>query len=251
MTAQTPRTAIITGAATGIGAGVAKSLAAQGHRLALWDVKADIVHALAKEITAGGGQAEAFEVDVSNRAAVTAAAEATRAALGPIGIIVTSAGIARFTPLLEIEPAEWDLILAVNLTGTFDCIRAVVPDMLEAGWGRIVTISSSSAQSGTRNMAHYVASKGGVISLTKALALELAGNGITANTIPPTLVDTPMVEEWTTAGKFPGAAAVAQAIPVKRAGLPSDIGAAAAFLCSEEASYITGQVIGVNGGMYI
>lgn len=251
MSAQTPRTAVITGAATGIGAGVAKALAEQGHRLALWDLKADIVHALAKEITAAGGQAEAFEVDVSDRAAVAAAADATRAALGPVGIVVTSAGIARFTALLEITPQEWDQIISVNLTGTFESIKAFVPDMVEAGWGRIVTIASSSAQSGTRNMAHYVASKGGVISLTKALALELAGNGITANTIPPTLVDTPMVDEWTAAGKFPGAAAVGQAIPVKRAGVPADIGAAAAFLCSEEASYITGQVIGVNGGMYI
>jgi NAD(P)-dependent dehydrogenase (short-subunit alcohol dehydrogenase family) len=123
--------------------------------------------------------------------------------------------------------------------------------MVGAGWGRIVTISSSSAQSGAPNMAHYVASKGGVISLTKALAYELARNGITVNTIPPSLVDTPMVQHATDAGDFPGLDIVGPMVPLGRAGTPADIAAACSFLCSEGGSYITGQVIGVNGGMYI
>ena len=112
--------------------------------------------------------------------------------LGPVTILVTSAGIAAFDPVLDITPEKWERVLGVNLFGTFHCAQAALPDMMAAGWGRIVTISSSSAQSGAPYMAHYVASKGGVIGLTKALARELAGQGITVNTIPPTLVDTPM-----------------------------------------------------------
>jgi NAD(P)-dependent dehydrogenase (short-subunit alcohol dehydrogenase family) len=123
--------------------------------------------------------------------------------------------------------------------------------MLPAGWGRIVTISSSSAQSGAPRMAHYAASKGGVIALTKALAVELARSGITANTIPPSLVHTPMVDKAVAAGDFPGVDIVAPMIPLGRAGTPDDIAGACSFLCSDDGSYITGQVIGVNGGMYI
>jgi NAD(P)-dependent dehydrogenase (short-subunit alcohol dehydrogenase family) len=153
--------------------------------------------------------------------------------------------------VLEITPETWDRIIAVNLTGTFSCVQAAVPDMLAADWGRIVTISSSSAQSGAPNMAHYAASKGGVISLTKALAGELARRGVTVNTIPPSLVDTPMVRNAEAAGDFPGVDVVAPRVPVGRAGTPADIAGACSFLCSDGASYITGQVIGVNGGMYI
>jgi len=123
--------------------------------------------------------------------------------------------------------------------------------MVAAGWGRIVTIASSSAQSGAPNMAHYVSSKGGVISMTKAIAVEFARSGITANTIPPTLVDTPMARKAEAAGDFIGVDVVAPMVPVGRAATPDDIAATAAFLCSDDAGYITGQVIGVNGGMYI
>ena len=139
----------------------------------------------------------------------------------------------------------------MNLTGTFTCVQAAVADMLPAGWGRIVTISSSSAQSGAPRMAHYAASKGGVIGLTKALAVELARSGITANTIPPSLVNTPMVDKAVAAGDFPGVDIVGPMIPVGRAGTPDDIAGACSFLCSDDGSYITGQIIGVNGGMYI
>ncbi len=139
----------------------------------------------------------------------------------------------------------------MNLTGTFTCVQAALPDMLAAGWGRIVTISSSSAQSGAPNMAHYAASKGGVIALTKALAVELARSGITVNTIPPSLVDTPMARQAEARGDFPGVDVVGPMVPLGRAGTPADIAAACSFLCSEGGSYITGQIIGVNGGMYI
>ena len=156
-----------------------------------------------------------------------------------------------FDALLDITPESWDRIIAVNLTGTFTCVQAAVPDMLAAGWGRIVTISSSSAQSGAPNMTHYAASKGGVISLTKSLAVELARSGITVNTIPPSLVDTPMARQAEAAGDFPGVDVVGPMVPVGRAGTPADIAAACSFLCSDGGSYITGQLIGVNGGMYI
>jgi len=171
--------------------------------------------------------------------------------LGPITIAVTSAGIESFDSLLDITPEKWDRILAVNLTGTFTCVQLAVPDMIAAGWGRIVTISSSSAQSGAPNMAHYVASKGGVIGLTKALARELASHGITANTIPPTIVDTPMARKAEAAGDVPSVDVMGRMVPLGRAGTPEDIATACSFLCSDHAGYITGQVMGVNGGMYI
>ncbi len=144
----------------------------------------------------------------------------------------------------------WDRMMAVNLTGTFHCLQAAVPDMVEAGWGRIVTISSSSAQSGTRRMSHYVASKGGVIAFTKALALDLAPHRITVNTIPPGVIDTPMMRRPIEAGTMDEDAVLARA-PLGRLGTPEDIAAACVFLCSEEAGYITGQQINVNGGWYL
>ena len=174
-----------------------------------------------------------------------------RAELGPIEIMVTSAGFDEFESFTDITPEAWDRMLAVNLTGTFHCIQSAIPDMLAAGWGRIVTISSSSAQSGANRMAHYVASKGGVVGLTKALAVEYAPNGITVNTIPPGFIDTPMARRAEARGDLPSIDAVAARTPVRRAGTPEDIAAACAFLCSDEAGYITGQLIGVNGGWYL
>jgi len=197
------------------------------------------------------GQAVAVEVDVADRPSVEAAFARTRAELGPVEILVTSAGIEAFQALADITPDSWDRIIAVNLTGTFTCVQAAVPDMVAARWGRIVTISSSSAQSGAPNMAHYTASKGGVIALTKSLAVEFARQGITVNTIPPSLVDTPMARQAEAAGDFPGVDVIAPMVPLGRAGTPADIAAACSFLCSDGGGYITGQVIGVNGGMYI
>src|SRR5687768_7319600 len=185
------------------------------------------------------------------RSSVDGGFERVRSELGPVEILVTSAGIESFDPVLDNTAETWDRIIAVNLTGTFTCVQAAVPDMLAAGSGRIVTIASSSAQSGAPNMAHYVASKGGVIALTKALAVELARSGITVNTISPSLVDTPMSRNAEAKGDFPGVDVVGPMVPVGRAGTPADIAAACSFLCSDGGSYITGQVIGVNGGMYI
>jgi 2-hydroxycyclohexanecarboxyl-CoA dehydrogenase len=243
------RVAVVTGGASGIGLGVARSFLADGYRVAILDYRG--AAAAADELAGGGATVLAADVDVADRASVKEGFERVRTEFGPVDILVTSAGIESFTPVLEITDEGWDRIITVNLTGTFTCIQAALPDMVGAGWGRIVTISSSSAQSGAPNMAHYVASKGGVISLTKALAYELARNGITVNTIPPSLVDTPMVQHATDAGDFPGLDIVGPMVPLGRAGTPADIAAACSFLCSEGGSYITGQVIGVNGGMYI
>jgi len=245
------RVAVITGAASGMGLAISRRLAAQGHRVGVLDLDGDGAERAAAELAGTGAQALSAKVDVTDRGAVDEAVERVRTELGPVEIMVTSAGLDGFTPFLDIMPAQWDRMLAVNLTGTFHCLQAAVPDMLAAGWGRIVTISSSSAQSGARNMAHYVASKGGVIGLTKALAAELAPHGITVNTIPPGSVETPMTRRAEAAGNLPSSEVLAQMIPVRRTGTPDDVAAACAFLCSEEAGYITGQQINVNGGRYV
>ena len=173
----------------------------------------------------------AIDVEVAERSSVEKGSAVSGAELGPVEILVTSAGIESFTPVLDITADGWDRIIGVNLTGTFSCVQAALPDMVASRWGRIVTISSSSAQSGAPNMAHYAASKGGVIGLTKALAVELARSGITVNTIPPSLVDTPMARKAEAAGDFPGVDVVGPMVPMGRAGTPADIAAACSYLC--------------------
>jgi 2-hydroxycyclohexanecarboxyl-CoA dehydrogenase len=248
---MTSRIAVVTGAASGIGLGIATRLAGDGHAVALLDQDGGAAEKAASELSGAGHKASGYEVDVADRAAIERAYASVRQDLGPITIVVTSAGIEAFEPVVEITPEKWDRLIAVNLTGTFTCVQLAVPDMIEAGWGRIVTISSSSAQSGAPNMAHYVASKGGVIGLTKALARELADRHITANTIPPTIVDTPMARKGVAGGHVPSIEVMGRMVPLGRAGTPDDIAGACSYLCSEDGSYVTGQVIGVNGGMYI
>jgi NAD(P)-dependent dehydrogenase (short-subunit alcohol dehydrogenase family) len=222
------RVALVTGGASGIGAAICRHLEHAGNSVAALD------------LTTG--------VDVSDRVAVDNAVAKVRAELGPIEILVTSAAIASFTPFEEITIDEWTQMVAVNLTGTFHCIQAVIPDMVAAGWGRIVTIASSAGQVGSPLQAHYSATKGGVIALTKALAREYASRGITVNTIPPFTVDTPMFRAAQDAKQLPGSDVVARMVPAGRLGTPDDIAAACAFLCSDAAGYITGQVIAPNGG---
>jgi 2-hydroxycyclohexanecarboxyl-CoA dehydrogenase len=245
------RTAVVTGGGSGMGMAICHHLARQGRKVAVLDVDADAAERVAKDLDAAGSAALGVPVDVSDRTAVDAALDQVRSLLGRVEIMVTSAGIEGFVDFLDIRVEDWERMLAVNLTGTFHCLQAAVPDMIEAGWGRIVTISSSSAQSGTRRMSHYVASKGGVIALTKALALDLAPNGITVNTIPPGVIDTPMMRRPIESGAMAGMDAILARAPLGRAGTPEDIAVACAFLCSEEAGYITGQQINVNGGWYL
>lgn len=245
------RVAVITGAASGMGLAVAQRLATVGNRVALLDLDGDAAASAAADLQQAGSDARAITVDVADRTAVDEAMAKVRQELGPIEIIVTSAGFDTFESFTDITVDSWERMLAINLTGTFHCVQAAIPDMIAAGWGRIVTISSSSAQSGAARMAHYVASKGGVIGLTKALAVEYAPNGITVNSIPPGFIDTPMVRRAEARGDLPSIDAVVARTPVRRAGTPEDIAAACAFLCSDEAGYITGQLIGVNGGWYL
>ncbi|MBX3313288.1 MAG: 3-oxoacyl-ACP reductase FabG [Actinobacteria bacterium] len=245
------RVAVVTGGASGIGLATAQHLAAAGNRVAVTDLSQERCDEAAAAIRADGDEAVGVAIDVADRAAVAAGFDRVRAELGPVEILVTSAGIESFDPLAEITDEIWDRVIAVNLTGTFTCIQHAVADMTEGGWGRIVTISSSSALSGAPRMAHYTASKGGVISLTRSMAVEFARAGITVNSVAPTVVDTPMAKQATEKGDFPGVEVIAPMIPMGRAGTPDDIAAACAYLCSEEAGYTTGQILAVSGGMYI
>jgi NAD(P)-dependent dehydrogenase (short-subunit alcohol dehydrogenase family) len=239
------RTAIVTGAASGIGLAIATRLAADGASVAIFDRDEDAGRTAAAAIPG----AISLVVDVAERDQIDVGVAQVDKHLGPATILVNNAGIEGFDPFLAISLEKWERLLRVNLTGTFQCCQAVVPGMIEAGWGRIVNISSSSAQGGQPLMTHYVASKAGMIGFTKALALELGPLGITVNTIPPGFIDTPMLRASEAKGLLgEGLEHHAKLTPVRRAGLPEDIAAAAAFLVSDEASYVTGQVFGVNGG---
>ena len=246
------RVAVVTGAASGMGLAIARRLAADGHRVALLDLHAEAALRAADELRQAGARAIAAEVDVTDRGAVDAALGKVRAELGPVAMMVTAAGVDAFERFDEITLESWERVVGVNLTGTFHSIQAAVPDMLEARWGRIVTISSSSAQSGSPHMAHYVAAKAGVVGLTRALALELARHGITVNCIPPGMIDTPMLRRAEADGDIANLDKLAaRMIPVGRTGAPEEVAATCGFLCSDGAAFITGQVIGVNGGMVL
>ncbi|MFD8099302.1 SDR family NAD(P)-dependent oxidoreductase [Nocardia fluminea] len=245
------RVAVVTGGASGMGLSICVAFAESGHRVAVLDVDGAAAQRVAEQLRATGATAMACAVDVTDRDAVREAMGKVRAEFGAIEILVTSAGSVDFAPFTAITPQAWNRVIDVNLNGVFHCAQAVVPDMVTAGWGRIVTISSSSAQRGSPGMVHYTASKGAVLAMTKALAREYAAAGITVNTIPPSGIDTPMSRQSQAAGHLPQSAVMAKAIPVGHLGTGEDIAAACVFLCSEQAGYITGQVLGVNGGSVI
>jgi NAD(P)-dependent dehydrogenase (short-subunit alcohol dehydrogenase family) len=244
------RTAIVTGAGSGIGRAIARRLAEDGLAVGVLDLDDAAAASVTDELREKGYEAVAVGgVDVSDRRQVDDAMRLVGDALGPVLVLVNNAGITGFKEFLAITDEMWHRMMAVNLDGAYFCTQAVVPGMVEAGWGRIVNISSSSAQSGQQYMVHYVTSKAGLIGFTKALALELGPKGITVNTIPPGFVDTPMLRASEERGLL-GASVDDHAArtPVRRAGRPEDIAAACSFLVSDEAGYITGQVLGVNGG---
>lgn len=245
------RVTFVTGAASGIGLGVARWFARDGHKIAMLDFNGEGVRNASAELNAEGCTTLPFEVDVSDRSQVAKAVEETRTQFGPIEVVIACAGISEYVPFLEMSEAEWQRMLDVNLTSMFHCLQLTIPDMVQAGWGRIVTISSMSAQVGGPNMAHYSASKGGVTSLTKALARDYADKGITVNTIPPSLIETGLSRRTEDAeGRNPRIEAMIAQVPVKRIGTPDDIAAACAWLCSDHGGFVTGQEINVNGGMY-
>lgn len=230
------KTAVVTGGGSGIGLAIAERLLADGHQVATLDLHP-------------GGKGLALEADVTDRAQVDRALATVAERLGPVAILVNAAGLDGFKRFADLSFEAWQRVIDVNLNGTFHCIQAVLPGMLGAGWGRIVNISSSSAHSGQPFMAHYVAAKSAVNGLTKALALELGPAGITVNAVPPGFIDTPMLRRAEERGRLGGPVARhIEQTPVRRIGRPEDIAAACAFLVSEEAGYITGQILGVNGG---
>ncbi|MCE4267721.1 SDR family NAD(P)-dependent oxidoreductase [Rhodococcus globerulus] len=240
-------TAVVTGGASGIGEAISRRLAADGAMVAILDIDGSAAEALASSIELSGGKAIGLTVDVTDRAAIDAGLNEARTRLGRPAILVNSAGLSIDGPFLEITAETWNRSLAINLTGTFDCCQAVLPDMIEEGWGRIVNISSSSIHSGAPGLAGYVAAKSGVVGLTKVLALEFAKFGITVNTVPPGFIDTPMLRNTVEKGFIDLDQQTAKT-PVGRIGQPEDVAAVCAFLTSEEAGYVTGQSIGVNGG---
>ncbi|WP_329530356.1 3-oxoacyl-ACP reductase FabG [Streptomyces sp. NBC_01450] len=240
------KVAVVTGGARGIGQAVATVLAAQGAKVAVWDLDLGGAEKTVAAIQEAGGTAIAVGGDAAEVTAVTAAAGRTRAELGPVTVLVNNAGITAYQPFVDITEDAWERMIGINLKGPFLVTRELVPDMLEAGWGRVINISSSSAQTGAPAMAHYAASKGGVIGLTRALAIEFADKGITVNHVPPGFVDTPLVRQ----GPI-DVDAVARTMPMKRAGRPEDVAYAVAYLASEEAGYVTGQTLSTNGGRYL
>jgi 2-hydroxycyclohexanecarboxyl-CoA dehydrogenase len=244
------KNAIVTGGASGIGLAACHRLARDGVGIGVWDIDEAGAERVAAQLMAQGKRAVACKVDVSSADAIQAGVERVRAALGPVHIVVNSAGMTFFKPFLECTEQDWDRVFSINVKGLVNVTQAVLPDMLAARWGRVINISSSSAQSGSARMTVYSASKGAVVAFTKSLALELAATGVTVNNIPPGFIDTPMLRASDNKDGI-NVDAVAAASPMKRAGRPEDIAAAVAFLASEEAGYITGLTLGVNGGRYI
>ena len=251
MTTGGQRVAVVTGGASGIGLAISQRLAAEGHPVAVADLDGDAADQAARIIEDGGGTATSVAVDVADREGVFAAMGEVGDRLGPIAILVNNAGMgsgmARF---LKLTPEQWDQVIRVNLTGAFNCCQAVLPAMVDAGWGRIVNISSSSTHAGQALMSQYVSSKAALNGLTKCVALEFGPKGITVNALTPGFIDTPMMQASVARGDFgpEGLDGAIARTPVGRVGRPEDVAALCAFLCRDEAGYITGQILGVNGG---
>jgi 2-hydroxycyclohexanecarboxyl-CoA dehydrogenase len=237
------KVAVVTGGASGIGRAISLQLARDGAAIAVWDLNSDGANETVAMITNAGGRAIACIGNAASAAEIASSAARTRKELGPITILVNNAGITGFCRFEEITEEMMDRMMQINIKGPFLCTQAIIPDMVAANWGRIVNISSSSAQTGAPMMAHYATSKGGIIAFTKTLAREYAEKGITVNNIPPGFVDTPMLRASPVNVDEQAANS-----PMKRAGKPEDIAAACSFLVSEAAGYVTGHTLGVNGG---
>ncbi|HLY39145.1 MAG TPA: SDR family NAD(P)-dependent oxidoreductase [Candidatus Binatia bacterium] len=236
------RTAVVTGGASGIGRAIALRLARTGMHVGVLDLDA----AGAARVAAEAG-ARAVEADVATAASVNTAVDRLRRDVGPVHVLVNAAGIASFIPFAEMTEDAWDRMIAVHLKGTYNCIRAVLPDMVAARWGRIVNIASVAGLSGGGpGLAHYAAAKSGIIGLTKVLGIELAPQGITTNAIAPGLIDTPLLERSGMPEQV--RQMIVGRTPVGRIGKPEDVAAACAYLVSEEASFVVGQVLSPNGG---
>jgi 2-hydroxycyclohexanecarboxyl-CoA dehydrogenase len=245
----TTKVALVTGAAAGIGAACSQRLAAEGIAVGVLDLDEERCAGTVAAIEAEGGKVLALGADVSDRAQVQAAVAKLRAAFGPVTIVVNNAGVTDFTPFEDITEDLFNVIYRVNVLGPIIVTQETLADMKEAQWGRVVNISSSSAQTGSKGMATYSSSKGAVISLTRTLAQELGPSGITVNTIPPGSIRGTIMADANISDA--SAERLAATLPVRRVGRPEDIANACAFLCSEASSYVTGQIIGVNGGRVV
>ncbi|MGD8627393.1 MAG: SDR family NAD(P)-dependent oxidoreductase [Anaerolineae bacterium] len=242
------RVAIVTGAGRGIGRGIARAFAREGARVAVCDIRADSAEQAVAEITAAGGEALAFEMDVTRREQIRQVVDEVLRRWGGIDILVNNAGIYEVLPFEEISEGQWDRLLAVNLKGAFLCCQAVVPAMKGQGSGRIVNIASSAGKAGgTLAGAHYSVSKAGLICLAKQLARELGAHGITVNAVAPGRIDTPMIQIASAQENE----AFVHRTPLGRLGTAEDVANAVLFLASDEASFITGEIVDVNGGLLI
>jgi 3-oxoacyl-[acyl-carrier protein] reductase len=241
------RVALVTGASQGIGRACALELARSGATLALAARNLDKLGAVAAEITAGGGTAHAFALDVASEESIKECAKSVITHYGGVNILVNNAGITRDILALRMKRKDWDDVLTTNLTGAFLMTQAVMSQMVKSRWGRIINVTSVVGETGQAGQANYAASKAGLIGLTKSLARELASRSITVNAVAPGFIETAMTEVLTVEQK----AANAQFIPLGRVGTDLEVAHAVAFLASEEASYITGHTLDVNGGMHM
>jgi 2-hydroxycyclohexanecarboxyl-CoA dehydrogenase len=246
------RVALVTGGAQGIGRGIATALAAQGFQVAIADMNLETAIQTAKDIGESGGKAIAVEVNVTDTASVQAAVRAVEQEAGPVEVVVNNAGWDDFMPFIKTTEEFWDKILDVNFKGALRVIKVVLPGMMDRGFGRVVNIGSDAGRVGSSLEAVYSGAKGGLIAFTKTLAREVAGDGITANTVCPGPTDTPMLRKFIdgsgqNAEKVVGG--LVRAVPMKRLGTPDDIGPAVAFLASDAAGFITGQTLSVSGGL--
>ncbi len=240
------RIAVVTGASRGIGRSIAEQLAAQG-AIVVAAARGENARPAAEAIAASGGRAEAVSLDVTETGAAERLIASTIERHGRIDILVNNAGIARDQLMLRMKREDWDAVLATNLTAAFTLTQAALKPMIRQRRGRIISISSVVGQSGNAGQANYAASKAGLIGFTKAVALEVASRGITANVVAPGLIETDMTRAMTEQARDEWASR----IPLRRLGTSGDIAAAVCFLASDEASYITGHVLAVNGGMYM
>jgi 3-oxoacyl-[acyl-carrier protein] reductase len=247
MSINAGRIALVTGASQGIGRACALELARAGATVALAARNLEKLAGVAAEITAAGGKAEAFALDVASEESIKECAKAVIAHFGAVNILVNNAGITRDILALRMKRKDWDDVLTTNLTGAFLMTQAVMSQMVKGRWGRIINVTSVVGQTGQAGQANYAASKAGLIGLTKSLARELASRTITVNAVAPGFIETAMTEVLTEDQK----AMNAQFIPLGRVGTDVEVAHAVAFLASEEAGYITGHTLDVNGGMYM
>jgi 2-hydroxycyclohexanecarboxyl-CoA dehydrogenase len=245
------RTALVTGAGRGIGRAIAHALAEDGRRVVVADLRVESARTTAQELASAGARAVAVSLDVTNADSVASALSEASGPLGPIDILVNNAGWDRLVAFLDTDERFWDEILEVNFKGALRLTHAVLPEMLERGWGRMVNIGSDAGRVGSSLESVYSGAKGAVIAFTKTLARETARHGVTANTVCPGPTQTPMLEEIAAAGQDAGRVidAMTRAVPMRRLGQPEEVAAAVAFLASERASFITGQTLSVSGGL--